>query len=216
MSSKITIKAQKDHVLHRTALLRFFGKERGEFKNPAGYRTPLTTYADIREISGYWDGEYQRARKSKPWHKDPAQKLWENAKSKIARELRDADETKTYPYNDWFWNHVLLKLSIYLEVAKTTPSPTDLLIESFQETIGDRIKDASEFIHDAGNLAGDVGKVAKDAADAIAEAGERAWSGIKIAAIVGGSLLGAAIVVPPVVRAIRKTRTNTTTNEQGD
>ena len=212
MPKKVTIEPGEDHVLHRTKLLRFYRKERGEFKNPAGYRTPLTTYDDIRENTAWWNGEYKRARKKRPWHKDPAQKLWEKARAKILRQLESADKDATYPDNDWFWNHVLLKLSIYLEVAKTTPSPTELLIESFKETIGERIEDASDFLDSAGDAAGDLAQVAADAAEAVAEAGERAWSGLKIAAIVGGSLIGAAIVVPPVVRAFR----NTKSNDQGD
>lgn len=212
MPKKVIIEPKKDHVLHRTSLLEFYRKERGEFKNPAGYRTPLTTYDDIRENTAWWDREYTRARNKRPWHKDPAQKLWENARAKIQRDMRGADSSKTYPHNDWFWNHVLLKLSIYLEVAKTTPSPTELLIESFKETIGDRIQDASEFLDGAGDVAGDIADAAADAAGAVVKAGEQAFSGLKIAAIVGASLLGAAIVVPPVVRAFRN---NPKPNEQG-
>ena len=42
-----------------------------------------------------------------------------------------------------------------------------------------------------------------DAAEAVGNAGERAVAGVKIAAIVGGGVLGAAIVLPRVIRAFR-------------
>ena len=182
---------------HRTGLLRFYRKERGEDKTPDGYRVPRTSNRDVEQLTKWWDAEYRRARKAKPWHKDPDQRLWEQARTKIAQMLAGADPDAPFKDNAWFWNKAMLKLAIYLEVVKTSPSPTQLLIESFKETIVDRVDDARDLIDNAGKVVGDI-------TDTINEAGEQAISGIKFAAIVGGSVLGAAIVLPPVVRAMRK------------
>ena len=197
MIRKVLLKAHKDHVHHRTGLMRFYRKERGEDKTPDGYQIPRTLNRDVAQLTKWWDAEYRRARKEKPWHRDSDQRLWEQARQKIARLLDGADPDALFRENPWFWNKAILKLAIYLEVLKTSPSPTQLLIESFKETITDRVDDARELIDGAGRVVDDI-------ADTITEAGERAMSGIKLAVIVGGSVLGAAIVLPPVVRAIRK------------
>ena len=203
MPDKITIDAEKDHVLHRTALLRFYRKERGETKTRKGYMIPLTTRRDIVQLVKWWDAEYRRARARKRWHKDPIHDLWKRAKQRISRDIQGADPEAVYPGNEWFWNIVLLKLAIHLEVLKTSPSPTELMIESLRETVEERLDDAKDLFDNAGETVIDFFDAAGDAAGALADMGERAWSGIKVAAIVGGSLVGAAIVLPPVVRAFR-------------
>ena len=204
MSKQFTVKAHKNHVDHRTALLRFYRKQRGQRKTRKGYWVPRTLYRDIEQLLKWWDAEYRRARKRKPWHTDADQKLWELARQKLLRDLEGADLDAVYPDNAWFWNHALLKLAIYLEVLKTSPSPTQLLIDSVKETITERVQDAQNFIDNAGDAVENIADAAAKAADAVVDAGERAWSGIKIAAVVGGCAIGAAIVVPPVVRAFRK------------
>ena len=206
MTEKITIEASKDHVLHRTALLKFYRKKRGETKTRKGYMIPLTIRRDIVQLVKWWDAEYRRARKR--WHKDPTHGLWKRAKQRIARDMEGADPEAVYPANEWFWNFVLLKLAIYLEVLKTSPSPTQLLMESFRETVEERLGDAKDLIDGVTDTASELAEAAGDIGEAIADAGDKAWSGIKVAAIVGGGLLGAAIVVPPVVRAIRSTDNN--------
>ena len=196
MLKKVILKAHKDHVHQRTALLRLYRKERGEDKTPDGYRIPRTSNRDVQQLTHWWDAEYRRARIAKPWHKDSDQRLWEQARERVQRLTKNARPDALFAENAWFWNKAMLKLAIYLEVLKTSPSPTQILIDSFKETVIDRVADAGKLIDNAGEAVDDI-------TDTIAEAGERAVSGIKIAAIVGGSVLGAAIVLPPVIRALR-------------
>lgn len=203
MSEEITIKPRKNHVEHRIALLRFYRKQRGETKTTKGYRIPLTLRRDIVQLVKWWDAEYRRARARKPWHRDADQRLWEQAKRKLDSDLDGADPDEVYPDNDWFWNEALAKLAIYLEILKTTPSPTQLLIDSFKETIAERVDDARTFVNDAGQTVGNFADSIDDAAETLADATEKAWSGLKTAAVVGACLFGAAIIVPPIVRAVR-------------
>ena len=196
MTRQVIIKPHKDHVHHRTALLRLYRKERGEDKTPDGYRVPRTLNRDIAQLTRWWHAEYRRARSQKPWHRDSDQRLWEQAKARIDRSLQNADPEAIYADNTWFWNKALLKLAIYLEVLKTTPSPTQLFIESLKETITDRISDTGKLIDNAGEAVGGL-------ADTLSDTSERVLSGLKVAAIVGTSLIGAAIVLPPVIRAVR-------------
>jgi hypothetical protein len=203
MAEKITIKAHENHVMHRIALLKRYRVERGEVKTANGYMIPKTLHQDIEQLMKWWNLEYRQARVLRPFHRDPAQPIWEKARAEIRRDLEGADPDAVYPRNEWFWNDAILKLAIYLESQKNPPSDTDLLIDSFKETIEERIDDAESLIEGVGDAASTVVDVASRAAGAVTEAGGRVWSGLKLAAIIGGSLVGAAIVVPPIIRAFR-------------
>ncbi len=190
--TRVIVKAHEDHVLQRTALLHLFRKQRGERKTADGYMIPLTTNHDIAQITAWWNHEYKRSRASLDWYKDSDKQRWARALTRIQRELQGADPDARYASNEWFWNRAILKLSILLQVAKTKPSPTQLMIESFKETIQERAEDADKIARKAGA-----------AVEKVAEVTSGAWSGLKIAAIVGGGLLGTAIVLPPIIRAFR-------------
>ena len=202
MPMKVEFDTHKNHIERLNAYRDYYSKERGTTKIE-GYNVANTTNHDIGQLHGWWHREFLRVLKVKPWHKDPARPIWEAAHERIVASLRDADEDALYPDNHWFWNTALLKLAIYLESQKTTPSPTQLLIESVKETLGERAEDAHDFITGAGKAANRAITAVADAAETVTDAGERALSGLKVAAIVGGSLLGAAIVLPPVIRAFR-------------
>ena len=161
------------------------------------------TNDDILQMTEWWNTEYQKARKAKPWNVDPAQSQWEKAVERVERDTRGADPDAQYNDNHWFWNTALLKLAIYLQAEKSKPSPMSLFIEAFEETVDERVQDARTLIQDAGEVANDAITSVSKAAEAISSAGETAWSGLKTAAIIGGGLLGAAIVVPPLIRAMR-------------
>lgn len=192
MSETVIIQAHEDHVLQRTALLHLYRRERGERKTSDDYMIPLTTNRDVSQLAKWWHGEYKRSRASKDWYKDSDKQRWEQAHEKVTRDVKGADPDAQYPDNEWFWNKAMLKLAILLQVAKTRPSPTQLMIESFKETIAERVDDADDVVSTAGK-----------AVETVAEAGSRTWSSVKIAAIVVGGLIGTAIVVPPIIRAFR-------------
>ena len=67
-----------------------------------------------------------------------------------------------------------------------------VLVPDSIETVTERVEDADTAIEKAG-----------DAAKTVTEAGERAWSTLKIAGIVAASVAGAAIMLPPIIRAFR-------------
>lgn len=205
MSKKVIIRGHKRHNDHFNALARFYNKERGSDQGKKDSRlVPRTTNRDVRELATWWNREYKRGRKSKPWHRHEAQERWEQDLRRIERDLEGAKPDQLYRDNAWFWYSALIKLAIYLTVLKTIPSPTELFIEALKETVEERVEDAHELIQGAGKAASDAVKAAGKAAEAVADAGSRAWSGMKIAAIIGGSLLGAAVILPPVIRAFRE------------
>ena len=192
MAENIIVKAHEDHVLQHTALLKLFRAKRGTFKTEKGYSTPLASNGDARQLLEWWDAEFKRSRANRDWYKDGDKEQWKRDRERIAEELRDADPAALYRDNDWLWNRAFLKLAILLQVAKSRPSPTQLFVESVKETIRERVDDAD-------NAASTAGKVI----DAAAHAGERAWNGLKIAGLVAAGLIGAAVVLPPIIRAFR-------------
>jgi len=192
MAERITIKSHEDHVDQRTAQLRYLRRTRGEFKTAKGYMVPETTNGDVAQMLEYWDGEYKKSRASKDWFKDGDKRQWLLDRERIANDLENADPAAQYARNEWFWNRAILKLAILLQVAKTRPSPTDMFIEAVKETVVERVEDADRAMVKVG-----------EAAKTVTEAGERTWSTLKIAGIVAASVAGAAIVLPPIIRAFR-------------
>ena len=185
-------KVYENHVDQLKALREQFIKERGSFKTRDGHTVAKTTNHDVQQLLRWWHLEYIRARARRPGYKDPAQRIWEEHVKRINADLQGADPDALYRDNHWFWNTAILKLAIYLQGQKSTPSAMSIFWESLTETIEERASDVGKVIETAAN-----------AAEAISTVGERAWSGIKIAAIVGGSLIGVAIVAPPIIRAFR-------------
>ena len=204
MAETINIPAHDDHVDTLSATRKAAAKIRGTSKSKDGYSVPKTTYDDVWQLAKWWHGEIIRAIKARPLDDDPAREAWIKAYNRVRAEAEEpADPDAVYPANHWFWNRALLKLAIYLQSQKGKPTAMSLFIDSLEETVDDRITDVRDVIQGAGEVAGDAISAVSRAAEAVSEVGERTWSGIKTAAIIGGGLIGAAIIVPPIIRAIR-------------
>lgn len=203
MAETIKIKAHDNHLDTLKDIREKLSEQFGTTQTPDGYRVPDTSNGAVQQLTVWFNKEYIRALIARPWNDDPARKGWEQAFERVVTETKDADPDAQYPHNHWFWNTALLKLAIYLQSEKGKPSPMSMLIDSFEESVSDRIQDAREFIEDAGEAASDVVSTVSRAAKAVSEVGERAWSSAKTVAIIGGGLIGAAIIVPPIIRAMR-------------
>lgn len=204
MAETIEIKDHSDHVETLSATRGNAGAIRGTRKTQDGYIVPETTFNDVWQLARWWHGEIIRAIEARPLDDDPARQAWFKAFKRIRDETNGAaDRDAVYPANHWFWNRALLKLAIYLQSQKSKPSAMSIFIDSVEEAVDDRVKDVHDVIQGASDAASEVISTVTKAAEAVSEVGERTWSGIKTAAIVGGGLVGAAIIVPPIIRAIR-------------
>ena len=195
MSKKVATTWWSRNVDQVGVFLRKYRKVRGN--------VPQTTYDDVDQQLRYWNREYRRSRFSRPFHTHPIHRVFDDAFAKINQQMKTADRDAVYPENAWFWFDVIQKLALHLDELNSTPTKTEMLMESIQEAIDDRIEDAGELFDSAGSAAGKVASMASDAVDAVAETGERIWSGVKTIAFIGLGLVGAAIIVPPVIRAMR-------------
>lgn len=200
--TKHVIQGRDGYVDHFGQLLRFYREMRGKTVDATGSIIPLTTHDDVKQTAMWWYDEYLRHNRRRS-HDHPVHAEWTAAVNRIRDETKGADPKAVYPNNKWFWFSAIKNLALHLESERTTPTQMELIIESVQEAVDDRIDDVKTVLDTAGNAAGAVASTVKDAADAVTHTGERLWSGLKIAAIVGAGLLGAAIVVPPIIRAFR-------------
>ena len=204
MARIIEIKSQDNHLdslkLQRSTHIEAYGSN----KNAAGHTAPRTPNASVKQLAGWWYKEYTKALLAKPWLRDPAQKTWEKDAQKVIKDTKDADPDAEYVDNHWFWNIALTKLAIFLESQKLKASPMHLFVEALGESASERIDDAREFIENASEVASDTISAVSKVANAVSDASEAAWSGVKTVAIVGGSLVGAAIILPPIIRAVRE------------
>ena len=183
-------------------MLKIYRKERGNVVHPSGSHVPQTTYGDVRQTTLWWHKEYLSHLRRRR-HSHPTDALWQAAIARITNDMQGADPKALYPDNKWFWFTPIKKLARHLEEERATPTRLELIIESIDEAVDDRIDDVASVLDSAGDAAGAVASTVEDAVDAVVETGEKVWSGVKIAAIVGVSLIGAAIVLPPIVRAFR-------------
>lgn len=188
MSEKVIVMAASDHVRQWAALKKTYVAKRGSDAGRNRKAIPRTTNADIRQLANYWHREYLRDLlvRRKALDKDLAsRKRWIENKRKIDRELASADKNAPYAQNEWFWQEASRRVAIYLESRKAIPDRADLLLDAVSETVTEHVE------------------AVKDAADkALDKAGDRAWSAIKTGALILGGLVGAAIVIPPVIRAL--------------
>ncbi len=192
MKQHLVLKAQGDHVLQWIALKRLYMAKRGSDPNRFGKAIPRTTNADIAEITQWWQKEFLYALVRDPFANDSdtaSRKRWSVAKATIDKELDSADPNAVYARNPWFWDKATSGVALYLEARKAIPSDSELIVESLKETVVEHAET--------------VKKVAKGAADVITEAGERTYSVLKTGAFIAAGVLGAAIVLPPVIRAFR-------------
>ncbi len=192
MTEKITVTARGDHVQHWAAIKRIYIKKRGSDAGKSGKAIPRTTNGDVAKLARWWNIEARREVMRTMFANDRSPsslKQWSNAISEINKYVANADKAALYPKNEWFWDTATLRLAIYLESRKAIPTSTDLMIESLTETLADHADTART--------------VARGATDALAGAGKGLLSTVKTGALILGGLVGAAIVLPPIIRAFR-------------
>lgn len=183
----------KDHVDQWLELKRLYASKRGTRRGQSGKDYPRTTNGDIKTLTKWWHEEFQRSMLRNPYDKslDRASiQRWNEAKRQIDQEVMNADPLAEYPRNEWFWQTEIIRLAIHLNARKDRPTSLTIFFDALSETAQERLSDALN-----------VGK-------AVTSAGDRAVSGVvstvKKGLLIAGGVLGAAIVLPPVIRALRE------------
>jgi len=96
-------------------------------------------------------------------------------------QVRGADPAAIFSENEWFWKEATYRAASYLDALAFVPTHFELITESVTETI----KEHKERIKDALDKTDDL------------------LSMVKKGALILAGVIGAAIVIPPVIRAFR-------------
>lgn len=196
MSSKAIVQTKRDHVVQWSQLKKLYAQQRDRDIGRNNKAIPRTTNGDIKQLATYWHGEYLREviRNPKALDRDlGSRKRWIESKRTIDRQIAKADPKAVYTANEWFWQEASLRLAIYLESRKAIPNRADLFIESVTETVSEGAEAVGRGLEAATGAA----------VDTLERAGKKAWSALKIGALVVGGIAGVAVVAPPVIRAFR-------------
>ncbi len=188
-TDKLIIRAQNDHIRQWLELKQRYDAMRGSDAGRAHKKIPRTTNGDVKQIVAWWHDEFVRAIVRDPFVRDKdnaSRERWALAKEAIDKELKGADQNARYARNAWFWQDETFRVALYLQGRKAIPSDLSLIVESVAEAIEESAGAAKELVKDVGDVGG------------------RVVSKLKTGAIIAASILGAAIVLPPVIRALRK------------
>ena len=184
MPEKVIINPASDHVRQWAAMKQTYVAKRGSDAGRNRKAIPRTTNADIRQLTNYWHGEYLRELLTNPKALDKdlaSRKRWIDSKRKLDRQLAKADKNALYVENEWFWQEASRRIAIYLESRKAIPARAELFVDAVSESVSEQVE------------------AVKDAAE---KAGKDAWEAIKTGALILGGLTAAAIVIPPIIRAL--------------
>ena len=187
-AEKLIVQANGDHGDQWSQLRDQFEEKRGYTSGRNRKKIPRTTNRDVKQLAEWWHRELLLVIAKYLGRRDfdkASRARWLRAKSTIESDLKNADPAAEYPRNEWFWQEASYRLARYLQSRKAVPSNTSLMIDSVSEAIQES--------------ADTVKQIAMDVSDA----GERAMSKVKVGLIIAGSVIGAAIVLPPVIRAFR-------------
>jgi hypothetical protein len=142
---------------------------------------PRTTHSDVIQISTAWTRELGKV-EPRNEHERSEHARWLRCAERVATLYERGNPAAEYPDNQAFWEECTPRLAVYLESRKVVPSKWRLFLESVVEAVSE----VPETVERA------TRKVAGTAYDLIKEPA-------KLAAV----LIGAAILVPPIVRAFR-------------
>jgi hypothetical protein len=143
---------------------------------------PKTTHSDVLQLCTAWSRELRKV-EPRSDHERSEHGRWMNCTERVATIYDSANPSAEYPENEAFWQECTSRLAVYLESRKVVPSKWQLFLDAVVEAVAE----LPETIGHAGR------EVASGAARLIQEPA-------KLAAL----LLGAAILLPPVIRAFRK------------
>lgn len=171
-----------DAVAQWVELKEAYLELRGSTAGKHGKAIPKTTHADVMQIATAWTAELKKVSPRADYERSEHER-WKACAAKVAALYDKPNPNAEYADNEHFWQECTKRLSIYLQARKVVPSKWELAVESVVEAVAE--------------LPQVVGGAVKSTASAAAKV-------IKDPAKLAAVLLGAAILLPPVIRAFRK------------
>jgi hypothetical protein len=163
--------------------LELRGGVEGENRRPI----PLTTNADVLQLATLWTRELARV-KPRDAHERSDHRRWAACVEDVKQNADPHQPDAQYPKNEAFWS-CMGRLAIYLQARKIVPSKWELFKEAVAETIAE--------------VPATLGQATTAAGSAAASAGGTVADFVKKPAQAALVVLGAAILLPPIIRAVR-------------
>jgi len=185
----VVIAKHSDTITRWLRLKSFYISRRGATLGANQKPIPRTTNSDVLQIATHWSRELKKV-SPQDAHDRRDHARWKQCVDTVSKLADPNKPDAEYAKNEVFWQVCTRRLSVYLDARKSVPSRWQIFKESVVETIagvpgvlGDATKTT------AGLVSGAAGGVAKVFADPA-----------KAALFV----VGTAILLPPIVRAVRK------------
>jgi len=214
MDEHVFLKPKSNHSQQWIALKKLYMSRRGSDAGANRKAIPRTTNGDVVQIARYWDGEYKRAIGRRPKvaaeGKNKRDK-WLADKQRIDSLLAGRESAALFAENEWFWERATHHVAMFLQARKSAPTETELFVDALTE----RTREVAGALADAAhNIGGKAADVAEDAAEAVGDAAKSAGKAVlgvgsgvvsmlKTGALIAAGIVGAAIVLPPVIRSFR-------------
>ena len=186
---ELVVGQHSDAVVRWVKLKQMFVKLRGGSPAKNHKVVPRTTNGDVLQLAAAWSRELAKVSPNSD-HQRSDHKRWQSAMETVKNNADPTRPNALYPRNEEFWQDHSTRLAIYLESRKATPSKWTLLKESFVETLAD--------------VPGALGNATHATAGAVADAGGAVADFVKKPINAALVLLGGAILLPPIIRAVRK------------
>lgn len=157
-----------------------------ELRGSSGKGIPRTTNGDVLQLAVAWSRELLKV---KP--RNDADRVehahWQRCLETIKQNAAPKKPNDTYPKNAEFWQECTRRLAIYLQARRVVPGAWALDKRSVVDTLAE--------------VPAVLGNATMAAADTIADVG--ATIAVSRPAKAALAVLGAAILLPPVIRAVR-------------
>lgn len=189
MRPEVVFAQHADAVTRWLKLKEFYVNQRGGSAIDGQRVVPNTTNADVLQLATHWSREVAKV-SPRDAHDRSDHERWKACMDTIKQTADASRPDAVYAKNVEFWQQCSRRLAIYLNARKAVPSRWQMFKEAVVETIAgvpSAVGSATQTT--AGLVTGAAGGVAKAFADPA-----------KAALFV----VGTAILLPPIIRAVRK------------
>ena len=180
--SRMTMPASPDAVTRWLQLRSTYLELRGA----SSKGVPRTTNGDVLQLAVAWSRELVRVKPRNDAERAEHAR-WQRCLDTIKKNATPKKPNDTYPRNAEFWQECTRRLAIYLQARKVVPGAWTLDKRSIVDTLAE--------------VPGVLGSATMAAADTMADIGTAV--AVSRPAKAALAVLGAAILLPPIVRAVR-------------
>jgi len=186
---KILVDQHPDAVTRWIRLKQMYVNLRGGTLGVNKKVVPRTTNADVLQLAAMWSRELAKV-SPRDSHDRSDHGRWGACMDTVKRTADPRRPDAVFTGNEEFWQKCSRRLAIYLMARKAVPSRWKLLKDSVVETIA--------------GVPGTLGKATRTAGGLVTDAAGGVANIVSKPAQAALAVVGAAILLPPIIRAVRK------------